>query len=226
LFLGHGNHISKAVKCDRTRAGVISIAGEGAEMKKVLNVGGNSKEIPLPPQYAGFEHLMLDIDPKAEPDILCDARNLAGFEAAQFDAIYCSHNLEHYYRHDVPKVLAGFLHVLKDGGFAHILVPDLNEVMRDTIAKGLDIDDVLYQSDRGPIMVLDVLYGLSVEIEQSGQDFFAHKTGFTLKSLLKALRCAGFSKLFGYTGYYQITVMAFKGSPDAETTALFKLPPE
>ena len=32
-------------------------------MKKVLNVGGNSKAIPLPPQYAGFDHVLLDIDP-------------------------------------------------------------------------------------------------------------------------------------------------------------------
>ena len=115
-------------------------------MKKVLNVGGNNKLIPLPPHFAGFEHLLLDIDPKGSPDIVCDARNLTSLEGGQFDAIYCSHNLEHYYRHDVPKVLAGFLHVLKDGGFADIRVPDINEVMRVTIEQGLDIDDVLYQS--------------------------------------------------------------------------------
>jgi ubiquinone/menaquinone biosynthesis C-methylase UbiE len=104
-------------------------------MKKVLNVGGNSKAIPLPPQYAEFDHLLLDIDPKGLPDIVCDARKLTALEASQFDAVYCSHNLEHYYRHDVPRVLAGFLHVLKDGGFAHILVPDINEVMRVTIER-------------------------------------------------------------------------------------------
>jgi hypothetical protein len=45
-------------------------------LKKVLNVGGNNKLIALPPQYADFEHLLLDIDPKGEPDILCDARLL------------------------------------------------------------------------------------------------------------------------------------------------------
>jgi hypothetical protein len=36
-----------------------------------LNVGGNSEAIPLPARYAGFEHLLLDIDPKGSPDILC-----------------------------------------------------------------------------------------------------------------------------------------------------------
>jgi ubiquinone/menaquinone biosynthesis C-methylase UbiE len=193
-------------------------------MKKVLNVGGNNKEIPLPPQYAEFEHLLLDIDPRGSPDIVCDARELTTLAAKQFDAVYCSHNLEHYYRHDVPKVLAGFLHVLKDGGFAHICVPDINEVMRVTVAKGLDIDDVLYQSPAGPIMVLDVLYGYSVEIERSGQDYYAHKTGFTQKSLLRALQMAGFSKIYSGVGNLEINALAFKRDPDQNTRALFNLP--
>lgn len=193
-------------------------------VKKVLNVGGNSKAIPLPPQYAGFEHLLLDIDPRGSPDIVCDARELTGLEGGQFDAIYCSHNLEHYYRHDVPRVLAGFLHVLKEGGFAHIRVPDINEVMRLTLERGLDIDDVLYTSPSGPIMVLDVLYGYSVEIERSGQDFYAHKTGFTEKSLLAALDRAGFSKTYTLTGNLEISAISFKGEPDSAVRGLFGLP--
>ena len=76
-------------------------------------MGGNSKAIPLPPQYAGFEHLLLDIDPTGNPDVLCDARELTKLDAEQFDMVYCSHNLEHYYRHDVPRVLNGFFNVLK-----------------------------------------------------------------------------------------------------------------
>ncbi|TRU35461.1 MAG: class I SAM-dependent methyltransferase [Microcystis aeruginosa Ma_MB_F_20061100_S20] len=195
-------------------------------MKKVLNVGGNSKAIPLPPQYSEFEHLLLDIDPKGSPDIVCDARNLTTLESGQFDAVYCSHNLEHYYRHDVQRVLAGFLHVLKDGGFAHIRVPDIQELMRITIDRGLDIDDVLYQSPAGPIMVLDVLYGYSVEIERSKKDFFAHKTGFTHKSLLKALQKAGFSKIYSAARNLEVSAFAFKVAPDHDTRLLFNLPPD
>lgn len=193
-------------------------------MKKVLNVGGNSKAIPLPPQYAGFEHVLLDIDPKGSPDIVGDARKLTILDAGQFDAIYCSHNLEHYYRHEVQGVLAGFLHVLKDNGYAHIRVPDIHEVMRVTIERGLDIDDVLYQSPAGPIMVLDVLYGYSVEIERSGQDFFAHKTGFTRNSLRKALQKAGFAKIYSMVGNFEIDALAFKGTPDRIARELFNLP--
>jgi hypothetical protein len=192
--------------------------------RKVLNVGGNSKAIPLPPQYTGFEHLLLYIDPSGQPDVLCDARDLGSLDAAQFEAIYCSHNLEHYYRHHVPVVLAGFLHVLKDGGFAHIRVPDMHEVMRLTIERGLDIDDILYQSPSGPIMVSDVLYGYSVEIERSGLDFFAHKTGFTAKSLLRAVQRAGFSVTYLGTGNLEVTAVAFKGMPDPAALNLFGLP--
>ena len=53
-------------------------------VKRVLNVGGNSKEISLPRHYAEFEHLLLDIDPKGSPDIVCDARKLTSLEADMF----------------------------------------------------------------------------------------------------------------------------------------------
>jgi len=194
------------------------------EPTKVLNVGGHSKAISLPPQYAGYTHLLLDIDPRNSPDIVCDARELGTLGEGVVDAVYCSHNLEHYYRHDVARVLAGFLHVLKDGCFAHIKVPDINEVMRITIERGLDIDDTLYQSPVGPIMVLDVLYGYAAEIERSGEDFFAHKTGFTQKSLIAALHRAGFSKVYSMAGNLSVTAIAFKGVPDPEARALFELP--
>jgi ubiquinone/menaquinone biosynthesis C-methylase UbiE len=192
--------------------------------KRVLNVGGNSKAIPLPAPYADFEHILLDIDPKGSPDIVCDARELVTLEANQFDAVYCSHNLEHYYRHDVRKVLAGFMHILKEDGFAHIVVPDIQEVMRLTVERGLDIEDALYNSPAGPIMVLDVLYGYGVEIENSGQDFYAHKTGFTRKSLSRALQAAGFGKLFVRTGNLEVAVFAFKNEPLQRVRDLFGLP--
>ena len=192
-------------------------------MKKVLNVGGNSKAIPLRGPYAGFEHLLLDIDPRGNPDIVCDARKLDTLAPGQFDAVYCSHNLEHYYRHDVPRVLAGFLHLLKPGAFAHVRVPDLGQVMRATLERKLDVEDVLYESPAGPITVLDVIYGYGVEIERSGQDFYAHKTGFTEKALTRALEGAGFSQVFIAEGELELEAVAFKGTPDREARALFGL---
>lgn len=183
-------------------------------MRKVLNVGGNSKEIPLPAHYSGWEHVLLDIDPRGNPDVVCDARELTTLPADTYDSIYCAHNLEHYYRHDVAKVLAGFAHVLKPDGFALIRVPDLNEVMRTVVAKNLDIDDVLYQVALGPITVRDVIYGYGVEIERSGNDFFAHKTGFTEKSLISVLATAGFPYVFVGAGNLEVMALAFLNPPD------------
>ena len=120
-------------------------------MKRLLNVGGGSKSIQLPPEYAGFEHVLLDIDPAGKPDIVLDGRELTQLEASRFDAIYCSHNLEHYFRHDVPRVLGGFFHVLKPGGFAQIRVPDLLELMRKVLQGNIDLEDTLYVSPAGPV---------------------------------------------------------------------------
>lgn len=192
-------------------------------MRKVLNVGGNSKEIPLPPQYAGWEHVLLDVDPRGSPDVVCDARELSNLPASAYDSVYCSHNLEHYYRHDAAKVLAGFVHVLKADGFAYIRVPDIGELMRTVAQKNLDIDDVLYQSAAGPITVRDVMYGYGVEIERSGNDFFAHKTGFTRKSLMSILKSAGFGWVFTGTGNLEVAAIAFLNKPTEEAGRLFKL---
>lgn len=192
-------------------------------MKKVLNVGGNSKAIPIPAQYAGYEHLLLDIDPAGEPDIVCDARDLATLAPQQFDAVYCSHNLEHYYRHDVPRVLGGFRHVLKDDGFVHIIVPDIRAVMRHAVERDMDLEDTLYESAAGPIMVLDVLYGYGKMIERTGEEFFAHKTGFTQRSLERALYQAGFHSIFTACGNFEVRAVAFKDTPSEEGRRLFGL---
>ncbi|HNH44882.1 MAG TPA: methyltransferase domain-containing protein, partial [Agitococcus sp.] len=181
--------------------------------KKVLNVGGNSKEIPLPDIYKDWDQVWLDIDPAVNPDVLCDARELNKLPANTYNAIYCSHNLEHYFRHDVKKVLAGFNHVLKKDGFAHIRVPDMAAVMRAFVENNMDINDTLYVSPAGPISIQDVMYGWGKEIEHSGNDFFAHKTGFTESSLIATLIDNGFYQVYTGTGAWEIAAFAFKDEP-------------
>jgi len=193
-------------------------------VKRVLNVGGNSRTIALPGVFAGWQQVLLDIDPQGKPDVLCDARKLDTLPASSYDAVYCSHNLEHYHRHEVPRVLAGFLHVLIPEGFALVRVPDLGELMRVVVEKSLDIEDVLYQSKAGPITVRDTLYGYGVEIERSGNDFYAHKTGFTQKSLTAMLVRSGFPQVFLGKGRYEIIAYAFRAPPSAATRAQLKLP--
>ena len=200
-------------------------------MRKVLNVGGNSKTIPLPQQYAGWEHVLLDIDPKGKPDVVCDARELSSLPGAEYDSVYCAHNLEHYYHHEVAKVLAGFSHVLKADGFVFIRVPDMADLMRTVAKNNLDMDDVLYEAKAGPITVRDFIYGYGKEIEESGNDFFAHKTGFTRKSLILTLRAAGFPIVFTATrnlesglDSMEVVAFAFKNSPNKYAIKLLGLP--
>lgn len=198
---------------------------EGAQPRKFLNVGGASKLIPVPRHYDGWEHHLLDIDPNQHPDILCDARELETHEGNLYDAIYCSHNLEHYYRHDVFKVLRGFLHVLKDDGFVEIKVPDLNLLMRHVVQHGLDIDDVVYNSGMGPITVRDILYGHNKQVENSGVDFYAHKTGFSAQTLGQVLLNSGF-KFVHYERHasnFEARALAFKKEPSRLQEYLLKV---
>jgi len=158
--------------------------------KAVLNVGGSHKDIPIPGRYQDWRHDLLDIDPRSRPDVCHDARRLSELPPATYDAVYCSHNLEHYYRHEAVQVVRGFAHVLTEEGFAEVVVPDLLSTMETVVKGGLDVEDILYTSPAGPIRVVDVLYGYQADIEQSRSDFFAHKNGFSVKSLVK-LMCEG-----------------------------------
>ena len=198
-------------------------AGTGAP--RVLNVGGDNKAIPIPDHYAGWDHLLLDIDATGNPDVVCDARELDTLAAGQFDAVYCSHNLEHYYKHEGLRVLHGFLHVLKPDGFADIRVPDIHGLMKRVLASDLDLEDTLFTAPGGPVTPRDVIYGWSIEIEKSGNDFYAHKTGFTAKSLADILARAGFPRVFVAVvdEMCELRALAFKREPTPEQQKLLGL---
>jgi hypothetical protein len=181
---------------------------------RVLNVGGGAGR-DLPSLYKGWEQHLLDIDADVKPDICCDAKDVrTKIRAGIYDAVYCSHNLEHFYRHEVPVVLDGFAHVLKQNGFAHITVPDIGTLFE--AVKGKDINDTYYVCNGGKITFHDVLYGWGLQVE-AGNGFYAHKTGFTVKSLTKALTEAGFTKvMIASDGVGNIHSYAFKRRPSVE----------
>ena len=174
---------------------------------------GGSKDIAISKRYDTWNQVLLDISARPGVDLILDARDLGTLDAEQFDAVYCSHNLEHYYAHDCAKVLAGFRHVLKAEGVAEIRVPDIDAVVKAMVERDLDIDDVLYTAAAGPITVHDVIYGWHVEIERSGVDFYAHKRGFTAKSLIGALHAARFQHVASTTANFEIHALAFKSLP-------------
>jgi hypothetical protein len=189
---------------------------------KVLNVGGGSKSTPIPSYFTGWQHDLLDVDPRGAPDILCDARKLDTLQGGAYDAVYCSHNLEHYYRHHGLQVVRGFWHMLKANGFVEVRVPDIAQVIQLLADRSLDIDQTLYESGMGPISAHDVIYGLQNEIESSGNDFYAHKTGFTPASLEKLLVDGGFKNIVVKSDeHLAVHALAFKSEPTLDQCDFF-----
>ena len=179
----------------------------------VLNVGsGGGRD--LPPIYRGWDQHTLDIDESVKPDIVCDAKKLTSLRGGKYDAIYCSHNLEHFYKHEVPVVLSGFMHMLKSSGFANISVPDMNALFESV--RGRDIDETWYKTDCGKISFHDVIYGWGAQVS-NGNLYYAHKTGFTEKSLGKALRGANFAKVLTASDQGgNLHAFAFKSKPSRD----------
>jgi hypothetical protein len=88
----------------------------------------------------------------------------------------------------------------------------------------MDVDDMLYESPAGPISIHDVIYGYGREIEASGEDYYAHKRGFTHKSLRAALEQAGFAAVWlAGPPNFEIGALAFKQQPSAEQRKTFGL---
>jgi hypothetical protein len=192
---------------------------------KLLNVGGCNKHIAIPAHFNGWDHLLLDIDPNPEVDVVCDARNMLTMPAGEYDAVYSSHFLEHLYRHDLPKVMAGFKHVMKDDGFIQIAVPNMQSVFDHLAKPGSDIDDVIYQSAVGPIRAIDMIYGLESFIENNGNDFMCHKNGFTPKSMARVLFENGFEHVFIGAGDFNVIAFVFKREPTEQQMIDLKLKP-
>lgn len=172
-------------------------------MKRVLSVGGGTSR-ELPAIFDGYECHVLDIDPDVNPDVLCDALEMDTLEAESYDGVFCSHNLEHFYAHEVPDVLGGFLHVLKPGGMAHIIVPNLSGVLDALRQNNLDVGDVWYRTSTGnPITFHDVLYGWG-PVMREGNLFYAHKCGFTATILGRALNDSGFDDIQLWVDTYNL----------------------
>lgn len=147
--------------------------------KSLLHIGCGGDSLP---HWMGeFEEIRLDIDEAHKPDIVADMVSLGSI--GTYDAIYCSHALEHLPPHDVTKALNEFYRVLNAEGVAILFVPDLEGVNAD--------DTPLFDSPAGPICGLDLIYGFRPMLE--AKPYMAHRTGFTAKTLRAALECSGFN---------------------------------
>ena len=164
-------------------------------MKRFLHVGcGPSRKKNTTIAFASdaWEEVSLDLDEAAEPDILGSVLDLSMIESESFDAIFSSHNIEHVYAYQVPKMLQEFYRVLNMSGFFVVACPNLIPVARLIIEDKLT--EPAYVSPMGPITPQDIVYGHSDSLEK-GNEYMAHKTGFTPKSLNASLQGAGFQSI-------------------------------
>jgi predicted SAM-dependent methyltransferase len=160
--------------------------------KTVLNVGcGYPARQKLHRHFHGSEwrELRLDLDPAVCPDIVCSITDMRPVAGNTVDAIWSSHNLEHLQRHEVPQALAEFIRVLKPRGLLLLTLPDLQQVAQLVVEDRLE--DQAYHSSSGPITPLDMIFGHTASLAH-GNPFMAHRTGFTARTLNKALVEAGF----------------------------------
>jgi ubiquinone/menaquinone biosynthesis C-methylase UbiE len=187
-------------------------------MKKVLHVGCGQKRLvgqnPVFPE-GEWRETRLDIDPSVGPDIVSSMTAMPMLPDDCQDAVYSAHNLEHLFPHELRAALSEFRRVLKPGGFALVLVPDI-QAAAAAIAAGKGRLP-LYVSASGPITPFDVLYGHRASIEH-GHIHMAHRNGFVIATLLEALEQAGFTAVHAKRTGMELAGMAYKdhrpaGSP-------------
>jgi predicted SAM-dependent methyltransferase len=174
----------------------ISLPSDSAVLSMtVLNVGcGYPLRQKLHRHFHGPEwrEIRLDLDPAVQPDIVGSITDMGPVAADSVDAVWSSHNLEHLQRHEVPQALTEFLRVLKPHGLLLLTLPDLQQVAQLVVEDRLE--DSAYVSQSGPIMPLDMIFGHTASLAR-GNQFMAHRTGFTARSLHKLLIEAGFVEI-------------------------------
>ena len=166
---------------------------EGPAIRTVLVVGAGEDQGTA---WAGWRVVRLDIDPATSPDILASMTSLGAI--GPYEAVYCSHALEHLYPHEVPAALAEFHRVLVPEGMAMIVVPDLQDVApTDEALPGM-----------GRQCGLDLFYGNSREVP--ARPYMAHHCGFVADTLQRAMNAAGFETQTSRLDNYNLMAIGTK----------------
>jgi predicted SAM-dependent methyltransferase len=184
-------------------------------MKRVLNAGSG----PAAPdrlhsvfRNGAWQEVRMDIDPRVSPDLIGSLEDLGQIADRSFEAVYCSHSLEHLHPHDVVSAIRGIVRILKRNGFALVTTPDL-EPIAALIVQGR-AEDAAYQSPVGPITALDMLYGHAASIA-AGNHFMAHKTGFTEDRIARLFLEAHFEEVLVIKGRsYDLFALALMPEAD------------
>jgi SAM-dependent methyltransferase len=200
-------------------AAVIADMNAACRTRRVLNAGSgprSARQLHSGFRSDGWQEVRIDLDAASEPDVVGSITDMAAaFPGQSFDAVWCSHVLEHLFAHEVPAALAEFQRILRVDGFALITSPDLEAVAGLVVAHGLD--HVAYVSPAGPITPLDMLYGHSASVAR-GRTAMAHRTGFSDAMLGQRLIAAGFASVLVKREQFDLWALALM--PDADKPAI------
>lgn len=187
--------------------------------RKLLHVGcGYATKNSTGPGFQSDEwrEIRMDIDPACQPDILGTLLDMTEVPDRSVDAVFSSHTLEHLYAHEIPLALAEIRRILRNGGIALTVVPDLQAAAK-MIAEDR-LYETAYQSPAGPIAPFDIVYSLRSFVGRD-RPYMAHHSGFTLSTLMQAFKYAGYCSVIGARreSCFDLWVLAME-SPQSEET--------
>ena len=195
-------------------------------MKTFLHVGcgPQNKSTCLGFDNDNWKEIRFDIDKNVNPDIVGTLTDMKLVETGSVDAVYSSHNIEHIFPHEVPIALREFYRVLKEDGMVSIACPDLQSVCEAVVQDKL-LEPLYHTSGGRPISPIDILYGWRERIA-IGNEYMAHKGGFTYSVLDKTLYEAGFKARCGARRpeHWDLFIVAFKQKKSEEEIKKIALP--
>mgnify|MGYP001322278169 FL=1 len=155
-----------------------------------------------------WDEIRFDVNSDCNPDVTGSMVDMHMFEDNTFDAIFSSHNFEHLFFHEAEKAANEFFRVLNPTGYVFLLCPDIISVCEGIVKNGPD--SLLYKTASGmPISPIDVIYGHRPAIK-NGNEFMAHKYGYSEKTLTSVFKKSGFSNIATLTrkNHYDIVLIA------------------
>jgi hypothetical protein len=168
-------------------------ARQASRARLLVNAGCGPRDGGrLPAMFETWRQLRVDVDPAVAPDVVADITDLSAIPSGSADAVWSAHCLEHLYVHQVGQALGEFHRVLKNDGFACIIVPDLQTIASYIVSDQLD--QVIYESPAGPVTAHDVLFGFGALVAR-GHVSMAHRCGFTPSAMLQHLRKSRFAEM-------------------------------
>jgi SAM-dependent methyltransferase len=178
--------------------------------KTVLNLGcGKKNKVEVDKAFVGedWTEIMVDADSGMQPDVVADARDLSPIEDESADGVFSSHMLEHIPGCELEKALLEILRVLTPGSWFYAVVPDLAIAAQEVLADRHE--ETFYDSISGPIRPIDMIYGWGKHADND-LPLYAHRNGFTSRSLAHHLSTMGFDPVFTRRSAGQVFAKARK----------------